>query len=102
MTQIKDFGLWYLINRLRQSGKFSKKTGTETSRYLVGAASEITTILLDILTACVDGKITSLRPVSDPAPSPKGDPLSEVENILGAKEKVENIVDATKKWLKNR
>ena len=98
VAKIKDFGLWYLVNRLRQSGTFSKKNALDASRHLVGASGEVAKVFLDILTSCASGTTTTLKPVSDPAPTPAGNALPEVEKFFSAKEKGEDILDAAKKW----
>jgi len=96
--KIRDFGLWYMINRLRQTGTFSKKTATDASKHLVGASSEVTKVFLDIMTSCATGAITTLKPVSDPAPTAPGNALSEVEGFFSTKEKAEDLYDSAKKW----
>jgi len=108
-AKIKGFGLWYLVNRLRQSGTFSKKTATDASKHLIGASTEVAGMFLDILTSCASGTATLLKPTTDPNPTPPGNALSEVESLFSTKEKAEGIIkdtgdalDSAKKWLEKQ
>jgi hypothetical protein len=50
--QIEQFACWYLVNRLRQSGRLSLSTLRTASLYISGASEEIATIFVDALNAC--------------------------------------------------
>lgn len=50
--QIEAFACWYLVNRLRQTGRLSISTLRTASLHVSGAAEEIATIFVDALDTC--------------------------------------------------
>ena len=51
-SQIQDFACWYLVNRLRQSGRLSLSTLRAASLHIPSTSEEVATVFVDALTAC--------------------------------------------------
>ena len=73
--QIEAFACWYLINRLRQTGRLTLTTLTAASNHLSGAAREVAQVIVDALefARTHPGSAIAARPPGPP-PSPPRSP----------------------------
>jgi hypothetical protein len=70
--KIEAFGCYYLVNRLRQTGRLTSGRLEKASTFLPGAAQEVASIFVDALQQNVRTPKTRLQPATDPSPSPAG------------------------------
>ncbi len=72
-VQIEQFACWYLVNRMRQTGRLSLSILRTASLHISGASEEIATIFVDALNACQSTPGSNLAATgSSPAPSAIG------------------------------
>lgn len=68
--KIEAFGCYYLVNRLRQTGRLTSARLEKASAFLPGAAQEVAGIFVDALQSNVRRPKSRLQAVTDPSPSP--------------------------------
>lgn len=72
-NQIEGFACWYLVNRLRQTGRLSISTLRTASLHISGAAEEVATVFVDALDACQSTPGSNLAASgTGPTPTPIG------------------------------
>ena len=101
--QIEEFACWYLVNRLRQSGRLSLRTLRNSSLHISGASEEIATIFVDSLDACQSTPGSNLEATgSGPAASPIGTGSPTACNLaisgLEARETAEATLRDMERW----
>jgi hypothetical protein len=73
--QIEGFACWYLVNRLRQTGRLSITTLENASNHIGGASQEIAQVFVDALEYGMTHPGSSIQARgTGPAPSPSGSP----------------------------
>jgi hypothetical protein len=70
--KIEAFGCYYLVNRLRQTGRLTSARLEKASTFLPGAAQEVASIIVDALQRNVVRPKNRLQAVTDPSPFPAG------------------------------
>ena len=88
--QIEQFACWYLVNRLRQTGKLNVTTLRTASTHIVGASKEVSEVFVDALEYCQKHPGDKLSAHgSSPTPSAPGSISSVCQSAISAIETAE-------------
>lgn len=89
-SQIEGFACWYLVNRLRQTGRLSLTSLRAASGHIGGASQEVATVFVDALEHCVTHPGSALAASgSGPAPTPPSTPSGACQVAIAALEVAE-------------